>query len=385
MLFIALLLFTIGTPMGPSVALAQKNTMWSPDGGELTPEEEASLREASKKMPPAEVDDLISQMKASRREAVSYRSNPQKLRDELLGLAEQMKANSSPSAYKKFREARDKLDRRLRWFQNVNTRVNIPPEIGSPLAETLIDAFANQTTPDHLPITVAAYYGNSRRVKDYLLSILDGNEEWKQKEVLHGITALWKGDAEIYSALDKLYERNGSEDTFVLTDMEAIDKDRTLPTLLKLIDTTTNPTIFYQTTSMAASYHRTDVLEHVFRRVRDIPLTGRRFLPGLCDLPPDVLLGYIKGAEGEKLRFALDAFVETHAALKDGYSKLSSRNPESRRAIVECIGGMAKRGTWANEQTLDDLEQFIPHETDSAIRKEAEDVVGWLKLQQQLH
>jgi len=357
------------------------------DSGEMTPGEEAQLREAAKRMPKDQVDKLISEMKTSRHEAVLYRTSPAKMRDELMGYATQMLENRSSGHEKKFREARDKLGNRLHWFQNLNTRVAMPDDLGKDLAEIIIETYKYRPEKDHMPITVASEYGSGPKVKAFLIGILRGDEKWKREIVQHGLThtTFWKGDPEMYAALDELFKRGGNQDTFVLSDMQSLDKERTLTSLMELVETTSDPRIFYQTTSMVSSYNRTDLLERTFKRVSKIPLTGRRSLPGLCNFPPETLLAYIRDAEGEKLGFALDALEETHGALKNGYplviSKLSSKDLESRRAAIRCIDRMSRKGTWANGQTYEDLKRYVSHERDPDLRKQAGETFAWLKIQ----
>lgn len=360
---------------------------FTPDSGEMTIAEEAQLREAAKRMPKEQVDKLIFEMRASRHEAVLYRTNPAKMRDELMGYATQMLENRSPGHEKKFREARDNLGNRLSWFQNLNTRVEMADDLGKDLAEIIIEAYKYRTDMDHMPITVASEYGSGPKVKAFLIEILRGDEKWKREIVQHGLahTKFWKGDPDMYAALDELFKRGGNKDTFVLSDMKSLDKERTLPSLMDLVETTLDPRVFYQTTSMVSSYNRTDLLERAFKRVSKIPMTGRNYLPGLCDFPPETLLAYIRDAEGQKLRFALDALEETHRALKNGYplviSKLSSKDLESRRAAVGCIDRMSRKGTWANDQTYTDLKGYISQERDPDLRKQAGETLAWLKIQ----
>lgn len=337
-------------------------------------------------MPPDKVDRLIAGIKARRKEAAAYRANPSKVRDELLPLAEEMKKHSSLGNVTEFREYRDKLGSRIQWFEQ--NQVPIGLDIGNPLAEDIIEAFkGHDPALDHLAIRVAGKYSNSAKTKEYLLSRIKEGGRPEQDSVLHTLawSKLWAQDPDFFSALEDLLSRRGGEDAFVLSDLLVIDRERALPILMKIVDTTKSGVVFYQVSSMVASFKRTDLLERLFRRVREIPLEDRSSVPGLCNVPPEALLDYIRAAEGEKLAFALDAFAETHAAGRDGYpllvAKLSSANVVSRRAIVHCISTLVRRGSWTNRQVLSDLKDHVTREADEDAQKEAQETIGYLEFQ----
>jgi len=297
-----------------------------------------------------------------------------------------MKRHSSPEDATEFRKYRDKLGDRIHWFEQ--NRVPIGMEIGNPLAENLIEAFKGHNPAlDHLPISVAGKYSNSAKTKEYLLSRLREGERPEQDAVLHTLawSNFWPKDPDFFSVLEYLLSRRGGEDTFVLYDLLVIDRDRAQPILMKIVDTTKSAVVFYKVSGMVASFKRTDLLERLFRRVREIPLESRSSVPGLCNVPPETVLDYIRGAEGEKLAFALDAFTETHAAIRDGYpllvAKLSSKDVVSRRAVAHCMSVLARQGTWTNHQAFSDLKDFVSRETDESALKEAQETIRYLEVQ----
>ena len=134
---------------------------------------------------------------------------------------------------------------------------------------------------------------------------------------------------------------------------------------------------------MIASYKRTDLLERLFRRVKKIQWKGGEYLPGLCDLPPEMLLRYIKDAEGENLAFALDALVETYAARKEGYplliTKLSNGSALTRLVVIRHLNEIAHMRNGTGMWMLPVLQDHLAREIDPVVRKEAQDVVEYLE------
>jgi hypothetical protein len=333
---VALAIFIAISLLSPPSVLAQQT---SADG--MSTQEEQQMREAGKKLPPAELERLISEIKARRHKAANYRAAPTKTRKELVSIIDRMRKENTASSAKRFAADRDELGSRIYWFSQ--NHVAIPSDVGNQVAEALIDIYAKRPpTADHLPISVAAKLGSSARVKAYLIKILQGPRGPERSQALSALahTLNLRGDTELYSTLEKeLTRRDGDNDLPVLGAMKGIDGERTLPILLSKVDKTTSVRRFIAISGALSQYKRPAVLEHIIRRIPDFPRKSwgdpENATLGIAD---DDLLHYIKDADGENLKLALYTLDQDASALRKCapvlLSRLDKGAPQSRRVVA---------------------------------------------------
>lgn len=339
-------------------------------------------------------DPIRKALRARSDRAEEFRRNPQIMYDVLRGILSEMEKSNVRGSDKDFHKAWNELQRLLGDFVGPSRspgRTPIPPDVGNELAGRLLEIWNKRrgfsSVVGNYDLEVAAQYGSTKKVQEELLAALHGNDKDRQERALFGLVREnpWIGNAAIFDALESLYGREGVNDMFVLAVMHRIDQARALPHYEKIIDSTQDPVHFYKASSSANRYKSKDLLERILRRTPMIPMEGRERLPGLLNIEPKLLLGYISDSEGRNLEMALAAFPESHLSLRDGFpilvSKLRSKDPVSRLAVIRCLNGMAKRGTWADGNTLQALKEHASIETDVQTKKEALEGAAWLQQQ----
>ena len=351
----------------------------APGDDSLTAQEERAVREAGKKIPPAELEDVIKAMNADRHKIWNYKNHPEQVRQELMTSIDQMRKANSRQTSAQFGKARDSLDSRLHWFSH--NKVAIPPELGSELAEALIDIYAQRaaytSAPDHLPIMLAAKYGNSSRVKEYLIKILQGPRGPERERALDSLaaTASLKGDPQIYATLlGELRRTEQDNDAGVLGVLSMIDKQKALPLLLREVDTTKKIGRFTEVSDYLSRYGRPELMEHVFRRIDEFPRKswGDSENP-MLGVDDGLLLRYIRENEDEKLELGLRALELAVGALIKSQpvllEKLDKGTPRSRRAVGVFLQQTSGVAVFAKPTVIQALQDHMSKESDAKAKQ----------------
>lgn len=324
---------------------------------------------------------LKEKQEADRREAEAYRAAPQKLRADLDGILRNMRQNNAASTATKFTAAREELSTKL--YQLQQNRVPIPPEVGNPLAEALINIYEDRrkydNNRDFLPIEVAATYGDSPAVKRYLTRLLKETSGRERTLVL--VSLAWsqnlRGDAELYSVLEGMYRAEGHIDPVILGVMSRLDRKKALPLVLKEVETTKDVKLFNKGADLISEYGRPELLEVVIRRVPEFPRKswGAEDNPTL-GIYPELLLKYLEQAEGTKLDQGLHALGQSIIALRGSapliQKKLKSPDPRSRRAVADFLREGAALSVLSEESIVRATHEAAQRETDGDARRALE-------------
>lgn len=215
---------------------------------------------------------------------------------------------------------------------------------------------------------------------------MEGSDQEKKTAALTALT--WsqalKKDPEMYSAVERLYQKEGDQNDDILPVLQSIDREKALPEIVKLTDTTKNLRTFQGASSMISAYHRTDLLDHVLNRMNDFPKQGRGTLRNpTIGIDPQLLLQYAKESEGEKFRTALGALHQTARAYSQSYpiikSKLKSNDAASRSAAVEFLNRGFAEDIFVSNDTLQDLQQVEQSEGDPDVKKKTGIAIQTLK------
>ncbi|MDD2773251.1 MAG: hypothetical protein PHP45_06105 [Elusimicrobiales bacterium] len=373
----AAVLFLCAGLLAFSAAACRRLSAAEPGAESLSDEEKQELRAAGSKLPPAELEAVIARLDAGRRQAWFYKTHPGDLRVELLSLAGQMRDADSPDKAEQFASARARFQEKVLWLRQ--NGVVISTEAANAAAVILLDVYAKReaagSPPDYLPMDFAAGYADSPAAKSYLAAILRGADGPRRQAAL--IALAWsknlKGDAEIYAVAADI-QRRESANALALAVMSRLDRERALPVVLTLSDTTRDIALFNKASDILSEYDRADLLEHPLRRVNEFPKKpwGDLENPTL-GIQPGLLLRYIAENEGEKLELGLNALEQSVEALLKSrpviMDKLARGAPESRRAAAAFLQKTDGMEPFQNPQALKALEDRISQEPDGQTRR----------------
>ena len=305
----------------------------------------------------------------------------------LLDLVARMEKWNRPGKTDKFYEARDELSKAI--FRLGSRGESIPVQHGAELAERLIAVFEERKkfdlTADHLPIKVAGRYGSGAKVERYLKEQLSKSGE-ERDLVLHSIawTKSLRGNAKVYAALNEIYERAEPDRTVVLATMIRIDRDQSLPSVIKEVRTAKDVQSFNKACDLVSQYRDASLLRHVLPRVKEFPAAPWATMENpTLGITPELLLEYLMSAEGTELEDALSAVeMSVDTALK-AYPVLRSKLPqsalESRKAIAKSLHRLARAGALTKAETASDLQQIAHAESDKEVRQRLEETVKHIR------
>lgn len=356
-----------------------------PQAGEdsLSEQEKQQLREAGKKNP-AETEGIIKKLDEERRKAWKYKSNPEGIDRDLRDLIENMQRTNSSGSRKEFAEARTAFQNKVRWLED--QKVRIPMETSNKIAEALLDIYekraAYTAAPDYLPMEFCAKHASSRRVRAYLLGKLQTGPSDERTFAL--TTLAWSqsfgGDAEMFGALENLYKAEGQKSPLILGVMSRLDRKKTLPYVLRQIETTNDISLFTKAQDTLSEYGRVDLLDHALKRVKDFPRASwtSEKNPTL-GIYPELLLKYVQQAEGDRLQLGLDALEQNIGALLKAYpmvkEKLGSARADDRRATARFLKRMTSLGRFRDQAILRDLQEQAAREHDPETKRHISETV----------
>lgn len=344
----------------------------------LSEQEKAQLREMGKARP-AETEWAIKKLDEERREASRRRQDPGDIRDLLLPLLHRVEKANRPDALPEFQSVRLELSDKLRALKS--QRVAIPRDLGNELAEGVLAIYQARAkfrnSPDYFPIEVAAEHGSSPSVKRFLAGMLRGPKGPERDYVINRLA--WsqslRGDAEIFEALHKLYRNEWQDDPAILGTMSRLDREKALPLIVREIQTTDDVGLFNKGADLISEYGRTDLLDHVLKRVSAFPkaslVADNNPTYGIY---PELLLRYIEHATGERLEWGLGALEQNAQAILKGYpvltQKLQSSDVRSRKAVASCLANLALGGKVSASKVTEDLQAQVNRENDAGLREE---------------
>jgi hypothetical protein len=327
---------------------------------------------------PAETTVILKGLNADRQRILKYRAHPEEIEKDLMPLVENMRIQNSSATLMEYAHAQSALKKQLTWLFQYGV---VPPvSTGNKIAEAVMDICAEHKKywphPNYFAGEVAAKYGNSRKVKDYLFGILQGPPGPERDALL--IDLAWStsfvNDQDLYRILLDLYNGKRERTPPLLAVMTRLNREKALPVLLQEIDTTTDIRTFTQDEDILSQYHRPELLDHPLRRVKDFPRTGWGDIHNpTLGIYSDLLLKYIQNAEGDQLELGLAALEQSVDTLMKSYpvirEKLTSANPASRRATAKFLLRAVNVATFQHPDTVTDIERINQSETDPEIRQ----------------
>lgn len=344
----------------------------------LSEQEKAQIREMGIARP-AETEKTIQKLDAERKEASRRRQNPGAVRDLILPLLQRLEKANRPDSLQEFQAVRLELSDKLRALKS--QRVSIPRDLGNQLAERVLLIYEARAKfsdlPDYFPIEVAAEYGSSPTVKRFLTGILRGQKGPAREYAINRLA--WsqslRGDPEIFDILNGLYRDEWKSNPAILGTMSRLDREKALPLVVQEIQTTDDVGLFNKGADLISEYGRTELLDHVLKRVKDFPKAALAAENNpTTGIYPELLVRYIDQASGERLEWGLGALEQNAQAILKGYSvlarKLQSPDARSRKAVAACLANLAIDGKVSAPRVSADLQGQQNREPDAGLKEE---------------
>lgn len=369
--------------VGVSRSVAQQ-TPNSPDGASvsaaeagLSEQEKAQLREMGKAQP-AETERAIQKLDEERRDASRRRQNPGVIRNLLLPLLHRLERANRANALQEFQAVRLELSDMLRTLRG--QRVPVPRDLGNELVEGILTIYQARAEyrnlPDYFPIEITAEFGSSPSAKRFLTVILRGPKGPEREYLINRLA--WsqslRGDAEIFDVLHGLYADEWETNPAILGTMSRLDREKALPLLIREVQTTDDVGLFNKGADLISEYGRTDLLDHVLKRVNAFPKAALAADDNPTNgIYPELLLRHIENATGERLEWGLGALEQNAQAILKGYpvltQKLQSSEVRSRRAVAACLANLALGGKVSAPKIIEDLKAHMDREKDPDLRE----------------
>jgi hypothetical protein len=218
------------------------------------------------------------------------------------------------------------------------------------IADAVLDAYVRRPEAgdeeDEFPVSLAARYASSSKAKKYLIALL-ARPPGKAREVAVeelAFSDVWKGDRDVFAAVRDLERREEGRSALPVAVLQRLDPERALPEVLRLVETTEDPALFYKSAGLLSNYRRLDLLQRAFRRVPAFAGPRRGEFPvGLLDaVDPAPMLGCLRDCAGAELKAALEALPEMRKARRDAAAALrdrrkSEKDPAARKEIETAL------------------------------------------------
>lgn len=344
----------------------------------LSEQEKAQLREMGKARP-AETEKTIQKLDEERKEASRRRQTPGAVRDLILPLLQRLEKANRPDALQEFQTVRLELSDKLRALKG--QRVSMPRDLGNQLAERVLLIYEARAkfrdSPDYFPIEVAAEYGSSPSVKRFLTGILRGQRGPEREYAINRLA--WsqslRGDPQIFEILNGLYRDEWQSNPAILGTMSRLNREKALPLIVREIQTTDDVGLFNKGADLISEYGRTELLDHVLKRVKDFPKAALAAENNpTTGIYPELLIRYIEQASGERLEWGLGALEQNAQAILKGYPVLARKlqNPDarSRKAVAACLANLAVDGKASAARVSEDLQAQLNREPDARLKEE---------------
>jgi len=258
----------------------------------------------------------------------------------------------------------------------------IPNEVIDQAAERLLEEYAarQKTRPGWYlsAVDFAIKRSTSPAVRRFIIKGLEKNQWGERDQILNSIywTPRYRGDQEIYDKIWRLYREKKGEKYRLIGILVRLDRERTFPTLRKLVKKVRTVPDLNKLASILSSVRTPEAMELLLSRVKDFPSA-----PMESDQSPtggiytEPLLDYVRQVEDGQLEIALDVVLRTPARIWSYQvliDKLKSESPRSRRAVMACLRKLFAAGDFVGDESRDSLRKHLEVETDAGVKAEGQ-------------